>query len=225
VTDSLIISHAQNRVLLILAADDRDSLERDLYRLTAPPTPAQAARISADKLLIYQALLDAAAQLPADIEPGVLIDEKYGASVAELAACSGGAISLCMPVETSGREWFDFAYDDWQRHAGFFAAGYAKVLVRDNPGLDPALREQQTRRLAQVSAWAAEAGRSLILELLVPARRRFPAGPGSRSAAASGGTRCTLTCATSAPPGRRGAASRTRTSATPATTSAPGTAC
>ena len=49
-----------SRVLLILAADHRDSLERGLYGLTAPPTPAQAARISADKLLVYQALLDAA---------------------------------------------------------------------------------------------------------------------------------------------------------------------
>jgi len=59
-----------NRVLLILAADHRDSLERDLYDLTAPPTPTQAARISADKLLVYQALPDAAASLPAQIQPG-----------------------------------------------------------------------------------------------------------------------------------------------------------
>ena len=35
-------------VLLILAVDHRASLERDLYGLTAPPTLAQAARISAD---------------------------------------------------------------------------------------------------------------------------------------------------------------------------------
>ena len=127
-----------NRVLLILAADHRDSLERGLYGLTAPPTPAQAARISADKLLVYQALLDAAAWLPAQIQPGVLIDEQYGASIAELASHSGGAVSLCMPLEASGQEWFGFAYgDDWQRHADFFAAGHAKVLVRDNPGLDP----------------------------------------------------------------------------------------
>ncbi|MGB6577998.1 MAG: hypothetical protein WBF34_08755 [Streptosporangiaceae bacterium] len=45
-----------NRVLLIVAADHRGSLERGLYGLTAPPTPVQAARISADKLLVYQAL-------------------------------------------------------------------------------------------------------------------------------------------------------------------------
>jgi len=159
-----------NRVLLILAADHRDSLERGLYGLTAPPTPAQAARISDDKLLVYQALLDAAAWVPAQVQPGVLIDEQYGASVAELASHSDGAISLCMPLEASGQEWFRFAYgDDWQRHAGSFEAEHAKVLVRDNPGLDPARREQQARRLGQVSAWAARAGRSLILELLVPA--------------------------------------------------------
>jgi hypothetical protein len=75
-----------------------------------------------------------------------------------------------MPLEASDQEWFGFAYgEDWQRHAAFFAAEHAKVLVRDNPGLDPGRREQQAQRLAQVSAWAARAGRSLILELLVPA--------------------------------------------------------
>jgi myo-inositol catabolism protein IolC len=159
-----------DRVLLILAADHRDSLARGLYGLTAAPTPAQAARISADKLLVYQALLDASAWVPAQVQPGVLIDEQYGAGVAELASHSDGAVSLCMPLEASGQEWFRFAYgDDWQRHAGSFGAEHAKVLVRDNPGLDPALREQQAKRLGQVSAWAAKAGQSLILELLVPA--------------------------------------------------------
>jgi myo-inositol catabolism protein IolC len=159
-----------DRVLLILAADHRGSLERGLYGLTAPPTPAQAARISADKLLVYQALLDAVAELPAQIQPGVLIDEQYGATVAELASHSAGAVSVCMPLEASGQEWFGFAYgEDWQRHAGFFAAGHAKVLVRDNPGLDPARREQQARGVAQVSAWAASAARSLIVDLRVPA--------------------------------------------------------
>jgi hypothetical protein len=92
-----------------------------------------------------------------------------------------------MPLEASGQEWFRFAYgDDWQRHAGLFAAGHAKVLVRDNPGLDPARREQQARRLGQVSAWAAKAGRSLILELLVPAT-----GADSRRGGRDGTTRRT----------------------------------
>jgi myo-inositol catabolism protein IolC len=160
----------EDRVLLILAVDHRASLERDVYGLTAPPTPIQAARISADKLLVYQGLLDATRQLPAGARPGIGIDEQYGASVAELAARTGGAVSVCMPIEASGQDWFGFAYgDDWQQHAGFFATDHAKVLVRDNPGLDPGRREEQARRLAQVSAWAAASGRSLIIELLVPA--------------------------------------------------------
>jgi myo-inositol catabolism protein IolC len=160
---------ADNRVLLILTADHRDSLERDLYGLT-PPTPAQAARISADKLLVYQSLLDAATWLPARIQQAVLIDEEYGASVAELASRSAGAPTLCMPLEASGQEWFRFAYgDDWQQHAEFFAATHPKVVVRDNPDLDPARREQQARLLGQVSAWAVRTGRSLIVELQVPA--------------------------------------------------------
>jgi myo-inositol catabolism protein IolC len=160
----------KDRVLLILAADHRASLERDVYGLTAPPTPAQAARISADKLLVYQALLEAAAGMPAGAQPGMLIDEQYGADIAELAARTDGAVSLCMPIEASGQQWFTFTYGpDWQRHAEFFATQHAKVLVRDNPGLDPGRREEQARQLAQVSAWASAAGRSLIIELLVPA--------------------------------------------------------
>jgi myo-inositol catabolism protein IolC len=168
-----------DQVLLILAVDHRNSLERDLYGLTAAPTPAQAARISADKLLVYQALLDAAAQLPAGVQPGILVDEQYGAGIAELAAGSGGAVSLSMPIEASGQEWFQFAYgDDWARHAGYFATDHAKVLVRDNPGLDPGDRERQAARLAQVSSWAAAADRSLILELLVPATEADKAAAG-----------------------------------------------
>jgi len=148
----------EDRVLLILAADHRNSLERDLYGLAAPPTPAQAARISADKLLVYQALLDAVPQLPTGVQPSILIDGQYGASIAELASRSAGTVSLCMPLEASGKEWFGFAYgDDWQRHAGFFAPEHAKVLVRDNPSLDSGPRERQAQRLAQVSAWAAKA--------------------------------------------------------------------
>jgi myo-inositol catabolism protein IolC len=156
--------------LLILAFDHRDSLERDLYGLTAPPTPDEAASISADKLLVYQALLDAVPDLPARAQPGILIDEQYGAAVLELAARSGGAVNLSMPIEASGQEWFHFAYgDQWREHAEFFASDHVKVLVRDNPGLDATDRAQQAARLADVASWAQGASRSLILELLVPA--------------------------------------------------------
>jgi myo-inositol catabolism protein IolC len=170
-------THA-TRPLLILAADHRDSLERDLYGLTAAPTPEQAARISTDKMLIYQALLDAVPQLPVSAQPGILIDEQYGATIAELARAVG-AISLAMPVEASGEQWFHYAYDDWRTHASLFATSHAKVLIRDNPGLDPNQRAAQAERLAKVSDWAAANDRALIVELLVSA--------GATDLAAAGG--------------------------------------
>jgi len=156
-------------LLLILAMDHRDSLERELYRLSAPPTAAEAARIAADKLLVYRALLDAAAQLSATARPGVLVDEEYGASVAELAQHIA-TVDLAMPIEASGHPWFQFAFgDDWTAHAEFFATDHSKVLIRDNPGFDASDRQAQMTTLATVSSWAGDAGRPLIVELLVPA--------------------------------------------------------
>jgi myo-inositol catabolism protein IolC len=118
-------------------------------------------------MLVYQALLDAASQLPASVQPGILIDQQYGAAIAELAARTGGAISLAMPIEASGGQWFGYAYDDWQ--AGFFATDQAKILIRDNPGLEAGQRAAQAERLAKVSDWAAANDRALIVELLMPA--------------------------------------------------------
>ncbi|WP_158507223.1 2-deoxy-5-keto-D-gluconate 6-phosphate aldolase domain-containing protein [Subtercola sp. Z020] len=175
-------TQAADRLLFILAADHRDSLERELYKLTAKPTPQQAARIASDKLLIYRAVLDAAGELPAGVQPGILIDEQYGASAAELAASSGGTVNLSMPLEASGHPFFEFAYgDDWQRHGEFFGTDHSKVLVRDNPGFDPADREKQAETLAGVSAWAESSGHPLILELLVPATDADTAAVGGDS--------------------------------------------
>jgi myo-inositol catabolism protein IolC len=158
------------RLLFILAVDHRASLERDLYMLTAPPTPAQAERIVADKLLVYQGLLEATSELSATAQPGILIDEHYGASVAELAGNTSGRIDLSMPVEESGQDWFTFEHGDrWQEHASLYNTSHTKVLVRDNPTYDAAKRERQAELVAQVSAWSAANRRPLILELLVPA--------------------------------------------------------
>jgi myo-inositol catabolism protein IolC len=157
------------RPLFILADDHRDSLEKELYKLTSAPTPPQAARIRADKLLVYEALVDATKRLPDGAQAGILVDEEYGADVAELAAKSDGVINLSMPLEASGKDWFEFAYgDDWKTHAGYFATDHAKVLIRDNPTLSVPDRLQQAERLKVVSAWAAETRHHLIVELLVP---------------------------------------------------------
>jgi myo-inositol catabolism protein IolC len=157
------------KLLLLIVADHRTTIEHDLYGLTAPPTPQQAARISADKLLIYQALLDSLPQLPDTVQPGIVIDEQYGASVAELAASAGGIVTLGMPVEAGTGQWLDFAYGDaWPVHVGFYGADQVKLLIQDNPRRDAARRAQQAAKAAKVAAWATQADRDLIVELVVP---------------------------------------------------------
>jgi myo-inositol catabolism protein IolC len=155
--------------LLMLAADHRGTFERHLYGLTRPPAPAQAALISEDKLMIYQALIDAVRQLPSEARPGLLVDEQYGNGVASLVAATGGRISLAMPIEASGEQWLCPAYGkDWRAHAARFACDYYKVLVRDNPGLDRDQRSRQADLLAEISQWSADGDRTLLVEVLVP---------------------------------------------------------
>jgi myo-inositol catabolism protein IolC len=156
-------------LLFILAMDQRDSIEQKLYELESAPTPEQAASIAANKLLVYRGLLDAVPDLPEGARPGFLVDEQYGASPAVLAQADD-RVSLAMPIEASGQEWFDFAYGhDWRTHAEFFGSKHPKVLIRDNPGLDPQQRAAQADKVATISSWARRAGLDFIVELLVPA--------------------------------------------------------
>lgn len=156
-------------LLLILAMDQRDSIEQKLYDLDAAPTAEESASIAANKLLVYRGLLDAVPGLPEGVKPGFLVDEQYGASPAVLAAADE-RIGLAMPLEASGREWFDFAFGhDWREHAAFFGAGHPKVLIRDNPAFDEEQRAEQAAKLALISSWAHLEGRGFIVELLVPA--------------------------------------------------------
>jgi 5-dehydro-2-deoxygluconokinase len=156
-------------LLLILAMDQRDSIEQKLYELKTAPSPEESASIAANKLLVYRGLLDAVASVPEGAKPGFLVDEQYGASAAVLAGADE-RVSLAMPIEASGLEWFDFAYGhDWRTHAEFFGAEHPKVLIHDNPALPEADRVEQANRLAGISSWARKAGREFIVELLVGA--------------------------------------------------------
>src|SRR3984957_13482743 len=74
-------------------------------------------------------------------------------------------------------------HDDWRAHAALFATDFAKVLIRDNPGLEPGQRAAQAERRAKVSDWAAANDRALIVEVLVP--------PSPADLAAAGGNAAT----------------------------------
>ncbi len=137
------------RPLLILAADHRNSLERDLYGLTAAPTPEQAARISADKTLTYHALLDAVPHLPASVQPGILIDEQYGAAIARhddavaiaAAAKRGGRTADCIVL---GRDASHDHLDHWLQIAAP-VPGFTGFAIGGGIWCDPPARTVRRR--------------------------------------------------------------------------------
>ncbi|MEF2977353.1 2-deoxy-5-keto-D-gluconate 6-phosphate aldolase domain-containing protein [Subtercola sp. YIM 133946] len=163
---------AAPRELLLLAMDHRESLQKSVYGITGEPTPAEVEQIAAGKTLIFEGLLEAVAQ---GIDPGavgVLVDERYGTAVAEKALANG--IDLAMPIEKSGQDFFtleygDFTTTEWLTHVETFDPAQVKVLVRDNPAFAAADRQAQMTHLAAVGQVLREAGRTFLIELLIPA--------------------------------------------------------
>ncbi|WIB77141.1 DUF2090 domain-containing protein [Curtobacterium sp. MCPF17_002] len=155
--------------LFLLAMDQRSSLLEHTYDEPGgePIDEQEAERVRAGKQLVYRGVLTALAAGASRDRTGVLVDERYGADVARLAKEAG--LQLAMPVERSGREWFELEYgDQWMAHVDAFDPDWVKVLVRDNPDSDPARREQQAADLAAVASALHDAGRPFLVELLVP---------------------------------------------------------
>ena len=173
--------------LFILAMDHRESLGRTVYGIKGEPSAEQIRQLSAGKELVYQGLVEALKRgaVPAlpPREVGVLVDERYGASVARAAKAAG--LTLAMPIERSGQPWFGFEFGDgkdglWMEHVQEFDPHFVKVLVRDNPKFAERDRKTQAETLAMVSRTLRQAKRPLILELLVPATPEQKSAQGDR---------------------------------------------
>jgi myo-inositol catabolism protein IolC len=155
--------------LFILAMDHRDSFGHTLFGVAkgSAPTGEQVGRMRAAKSLIYAGLRRAVDRLPMGAA-GVLVDEAYGRDVIDQARADG--LTLAVPVEASGHEWFTTEYGDaWLEHVERIRPAYGKVLVRDNPAFDASERHAQLDRLAAISAGLDQVGVPLLYELLVPA--------------------------------------------------------
>jgi myo-inositol catabolism protein IolC len=155
--------------LFLFAMDQRSSLLEHTYDESGgePVNEAEAERVRAGKQLVYRGVLTALAAGASRDRTGVLVDERYGADVARLAKDAG--LQLAMPVERSGREWFELEYgDEWMAHVDAFDPDWVKVLVRDNPDFDAERRARQASDLAAVSSALHDAGRPFLVELLVP---------------------------------------------------------
>lgn len=155
--------------LFLFAMDQRSSLLEHTYDESGgePADEAEAQRVRAGKQLVYRGVLTALAAGASRERTGVLVDELYGADVARLAKEAG--LQLAMPIERSGREWFELEYgDDWMAHVDAFDPDWVKVLVRDNPAYDADRRARQASDLAGVATALRDAGRPFLVELLVP---------------------------------------------------------
>lgn len=101
--------------LLILAMDHRESLGRTIFAVQHDtPTDAQREALTHAKGLIYAGLQLALTSMPGG-RAGVLVDDRYGEPVIE--AAHGDPVVLAVPVERSGRRWFELEYGEhWRRH-------------------------------------------------------------------------------------------------------------
>jgi myo-inositol catabolism protein IolC len=155
--------------LYLLAFDHRGSFEQGLFGAKEPVSDDVRAGIVDAKELIFEGHLEAvnSGAVPATAA-GVLVDEEFGASVAQKARATG--TPLAMPVERSGQDEFQFEFgEDFAKHIETFDPAFAKVLVRYNPEGDAKLNRRQSDRLATLSRWLHEHERKFLFELLVPA--------------------------------------------------------
>lgn len=154
--------------LFILAFDHRGSFVSKLFGIEGAPTADDAARIADAKSVVFEGFLRALEGGVERASAGVLIDEQFGAAIAEKA--KNQASVLAMPAERSGQDEFDFEYgEDFGTHIERFDPTFSKVLVRFNPEGDGALNARQAGRLKELSDWLHHRDRKLLFELLVPA--------------------------------------------------------
>src|SRR5439155_3062736 len=154
--------------LYILAFDHRGSLQKRMFGIDGEPTREQTARIAEAKGVIYEGFERALADGAPRDEVGLLVDEQYGAAIAQRARAHGHVFA--MPVERSSQDEFDFEYGEaFGAHIEQFDPTFAKALVRYNPEGDPDVNRRQSERLKRLSDWLHEHGCRILFELLVPA--------------------------------------------------------
>jgi myo-inositol catabolism protein IolC len=155
--------------LFILAFDHRGSFKKKMFGISGrEPTAEEQARLIDAKRLVWEGVLEAVERGAPTQAVGVLVDEEMGADVARAAKERG--IKLAMPVESSGKDVFDFEYGEaFGEHIETFDPEFAKVLVRWNPDDDAEAKQEQRERLRRLSEWLHGRDRLFLFELLVPA--------------------------------------------------------
>jgi myo-inositol catabolism protein IolC len=156
--------------LFILAFDHRGSFQKKWFGISGNPTSEETLRIADGKELVFEGLEVAISKGARAETAGGLVDEQFGAPKRIPERIRAAGMKLAMPVEKSGQNEFDFEYgDEFGDHIERFGPDFTKVLVRYNPDGEEELNRRQAERLATLSTWLADRGRSFLFELLVPA--------------------------------------------------------
>jgi myo-inositol catabolism protein IolC len=166
----------------VLAIDHRNSLRQWYVALTGA-AEADAAALSAGKVVVADGLLTALADPAFAGQPMLLADEEYGQdAIARLREANAG-VQIIIPVERSGKPEFIFEHGiSFGGHIEQVGPDIVKALVRYNPSGDQERNARSRSRLTELARWLDDHGLPLMLELLVPpAPEAGPGGPTSES--------------------------------------------
>ena len=121
-------------------------------------------RIPEVKELIVDAFLAARVQSPQVATDGaLLLDTQYGAAAIARAIRAG--VTIGSPAERAGSFPFEWPAADFSSR---LPGAFAKVLVKDRPDYDPAIRAGQRDKLLELQRWCRSHRRQLLIEVLVP---------------------------------------------------------
>jgi 5-dehydro-2-deoxygluconokinase len=148
----------------MLAADHRWQWEE---WCDARSIPRQ--RIAEAKRLAYDGFMQAR-KLSSDVRShgALLLDEQYASPI--IAQANNALVAIGTPAEKAAA--FPLA---WATDPMYFAltGSFVKVLVRFRPDDDELIREAQWEKLHALQVWCRQAGKPLVVEILV-ARRHEP---------------------------------------------------
>jgi myo-inositol catabolism protein IolC len=152
----------------VLAIDHRNSLRHWYIALTGA-AEADAAALSAGKVVVADGLLTALADPAYAGQPMLLVDEEYGQdAIARLRDAHAG-VQIVIPAERSGKPEFIFEHGaSFGEHIKQAAPDIVKALVRYNPSGDQERNARSRSRLIELARWLDDHGLPLMLELLVP---------------------------------------------------------
>jgi len=150
--------------LFILPFDHRTSFFRDIPGLKEKDQKKQEQALKEFKSIIFDAFLLSIKSEKDRKSFGILVDEEYGEEVLEKAKKE--KITVCLPVETSGKEELSLEYGkDFEKHVDKFKPDFVKVLIRYNPK-NKETNKRQREVLKKINSLSKRY--KIILELLVP---------------------------------------------------------